>query len=183
MILKKKEEKITELNQVNFKGQSNVSLRDFKSLENELSLLKKELQVIKNQSEQERKQPVVLEVLVGKEEDPQLLETISEVLYFPSPNNDGSFNNSSSSKAYRDGASMYVIQKLSSSRGKFHLDERISSMNRALQLPDRNIIPVCDSINEYEPRFNRIKLLDDGIVELEGDKWIMKQKARIRYEN
>jgi hypothetical protein len=107
----------------------------------------------------------------------------NEVIFLSNPNNDGSFNDSYSSHSYREGASIYKLIKLSNNEASFQIDDRDSSIKMAMQFPSKNIQPVCDSENEYEPKFTRVRTIEPGKVSLEGGKWNVKRKAKIRYES
>lgn len=110
-------------------------------------------------------------------------KTIYGEIFLSKPNNDGSFNDSSASNVYREGASIYRFVKTSSNEANFQIDDRESSIQMALQFPDKNILPVCESENEFEPKYSKVKIIEAGQVVLEGGKWYVKIKAKIRYES
>lgn len=106
------------------------------------------------------------------------------LLYFSTPDADGSFSETSGHSSYREGASIYRLTKLSSTRAKFQIDDSESSIKLALQYPDRNIDPVCEAVNAFNPKSRTITTIDDGagMADLIGDRWKVYQKAKIRYE-
>jgi len=111
-------------------------------------------------------------------------KTPTETFYLSTPNSDGSFNESSASPSYREGASIYRFTKVAnSSKAKFQIDDREASIKLALQYPDKNIDPVCDAINAFNPKAKRIVTDSAGEAELTGDKWIKNSKAKIKYES
>lgn len=110
-------------------------------------------------------------------------EPKTEILFLSTPNSDGSFNESSASNTYKDGASIYRLMKTGSANAKFQIDENEASIKFALTYPDKCIIPVCDSVNEYEPKYTKIKTLSQGESDLQDGKWVLKSKAVIRYED
>ena len=110
-------------------------------------------------------------------------EPKSETLFLSTPNSDGSFNESSASNTYKDGASIYRFIKTGSVNAKFQIDEKETSIKLALQYPDKNIDPVCDAENAFNPRANRISTIKMGEAELQNAKWIINSKAVIRYED
>lgn len=110
-------------------------------------------------------------------------EPKSETLFLSTPNSDGSFNESSASNTYKDGASIYRLIKTGSVNAKFQIDEKETSIKLALQYPDKNIDPVCDAENAFNPRANRISTIKMGEAELQNGKWIINSKAVIRYED
>ncbi len=103
--------------------------------------------------------------------------------YLSTPNSDGSFNNSSTSPSYKEGASIYKFQNTKENQAKFKIDEHEASVRLALAYPDKNIDPVCDASNAFDPKARKIYTVEPGIAELVGDKWKVTQKARIRYES
>src|SRR5690606_11239158 len=98
------------------------------------------------------------------------------------PNANGSFNESSATATYKEGASIYKFTKESFNKATFRLDDREASVRLAVQYPDKNIDPVCDALNAYNAKATRIVTREPGTVELLGDKWVLKQKAKISYE-
>jgi len=105
--------------------------------------------------------------------------------FLSTPNADGSFNETSSSQTYRDGATIYRFTKIDSNTATFRIDERDASLKLALQYPDKNIDPVCEALNAYNPRATRILTVNDGEAILQNGKWVVDQnkKAKIRYED
>lgn len=104
--------------------------------------------------------------------------------YLSTPNSDGSFNNSSANSTYKEGASIYKFQNSQANRAKFKIDEHDASVKLALAYPDKNIDPVCDAQNAFDPRARRIFTVEPGIAELSSDnKWKVITKAKIRYES
>jgi hypothetical protein len=104
-----------------------------------------------------------------------------EVFYLSTPNEDGSFNEKSAYTSYREGASIYKFTKTSSREAVFEIDESEMSANLALQYPDKNIDPVCEAQNAFDPKASRIVTVQGGKAELEGDRWKVKKKAVIKY--
>jgi len=103
--------------------------------------------------------------------------------YLSTPNSDGSFNNSSANPTYKEGASIYKFQSTKDNRAKFKIDEHEASVRLALAYPDKNIDPVCDALNAFDPKARKIYTVEPGIAELIGDKWKVITKAKIRYES
>jgi uncharacterized protein YdcH (DUF465 family) len=164
------------------------SSNEISRLKDEIFQLKKEIESL-NQKVYAEKIP--FEVIQPKYEDPNSEtrrptnenKTSNEAIYLSTPNNEGSFNDSSSSTSYREGASIYKFVKSSSNEASFQIDDRESSIKMAMQFPEKNILPVCDSENEYEPKYSKVKTIEPGKVSLEGGKWNVKRKAKIRYES
>lgn len=112
-------------------------------------------------------------------------EVITQTFFLSTPNSDGSFNESSSSSTYKDGATIYRFTKIGNNRAKFQIDEKDASARLALQYPDKNIDPVCDAVNAFNPKATRIITVEQGEAELQNGKWVVdrNKKAKIKYEN
>lgn len=107
---------------------------------------------------------------------------ISETFYLSTPNSDGSFNESAESPSFLEGASIYNLEKINDSTARFEVDFRDSSIKLALQYPDKNIDPVCEAVNAFNPNAKKIVTLTPGEVELSNGQWEVTRKAKIRYE-
>lgn len=112
-------------------------------------------------------------------------ELITQTFFLSTPNSDGSFNESSASSTFKDGATIYRFTKIGNNRAKFQIDEKDASARLALQYPDKNIDPVCDAINAFNPKATRIITVEQGEAELQNGKWVVdrNKKAKIKYEN
>jgi len=167
---------------------SGYSSNEISRLKDEIFQLRKEIESLNQRVYAEK---IPFEVIQPKYEDPNSetkrptneTKTSNEAIYLSTPNNEGSFNDSSSSTSYREGASIYKFVKSSSNEASFQIDDRESSIKMAMQFPEKNILPVCDSENEYEPKYSKVKTIEPGKVSLEGGKWNVKRKAKIRYES
>ena len=115
--------------------------------------------------------------------DIQAQQEKDESFYLSGPDFDGSFNDSFASNNYKAGASIYRFTKISSSTARFQIEDKEASLKLALQYPEKIIEPVCDAENAFNPKARTITTLNAGKAELEGGKWIIQYKAKIRYEN
>lgn len=113
---------------------------------------------------------------------PEIPKT-SNIFFLSTPNSDGSFNNSSASLHYKEGASIYNFQNTEENQAKFKIDEREASTKLAMRFPDKNIDPVCEAVNKFDPNPKSIFTVEPGVAELVGDRWRVITKARIRYES
>jgi hypothetical protein len=185
-------DKIKEMESESFgnRGPMNsvYSLNEISRLKDEIFQLKREMEALSQKFDAKK---IPFEVIQTKDEDSnletrkQLVEnkTSNEAIYLSTPNIDGGFNDSSSSISYKEGASIYRFIKSSTNEASFQIDDRESSIKMAMQFPEKNILPVCDSENEYEPKFTKVRTIEPGKVSLEGGKWNVKRKAKIRYES
>lgn len=128
-------------------------------------------------------QPAPIQTTSGSDQEVSQPEPKIETLFLSTPNSDGSFNESSASNTYRGGASIYRLTKTGTFHAKFEIDEKETSIKLALQYPDKNIDPVCDAENAFNPKSTRISTKKMGEAELQNGKWIINSKAVIRYED
>lgn len=127
--------------------------------------------------------PMKKQELNQRSDKPAEQPAASGAFFLSTPNSDGSFNNSSANPSYKEGASIYKFMHIKENRAKFWIDERDASVKLALAYPDKNIDPVCDALNAYDPRARKISTREPGVAELIGDKWKVITKAKIRYDN
>ena len=52
----------------------------------------------------------------------------------------------------------------------------------AIDKPHSHIEPACDSLNVHDSYATKITTVEVGRAELQDNKWIVKSKAKIRYE-
>ena len=109
-------------------------------------------------------------------------EEKSEIFFLSSPNADGSFDESSSSLNYKEGATIYRFTKIGNNKANFQIDNKEASVKLALQYRDRRIDPVCEATNAFNQGKN-ISTVQQGEAELIGGKWVVYKKAKIKYEN
>ncbi len=171
------------------KGSSNQGVSAFaiSNLEDKIRRLEIELREVKSQVDNSK---IPFEVVQPRYEqqswqDTRQPELKTETFFLSTPNSDGSFNDSSVSPTYKEGASIYRFTKVGNNRAKFQIDEREASVKLALTYPDKSIDPVCDAVNAFNPKAKRITTVEAGEAELVNDKWIVNktQKAKISYES
>lgn len=110
------------------------------------------------------------------------LEVRAEIFFLSSPNADGSFDESSASLTYKEGATIYRFTKIGSNKANFQIDNKEASIKLALQYRDRRIDPVCEATNAFNQAKN-ISTVQQGEAELQSGKWVVNKKAKIKYEN
>jgi hypothetical protein len=106
----------------------------------------------------------------------------SEIFFLSSPNADGSFDESSASSTYKEGATIYRFTKTGNNKANFQIDDKEASVKLALQYRDRRIDPVCETTNAFNQAKN-ISTVQQGEAELQSGKWVVSKKAKIKYEN
>jgi hypothetical protein len=109
-------------------------------------------------------------------------EVKSEIFFLSSPNADGSFDESSASATYKEGATIYRFTKTGNNKANFQIDDKEASIKLALQYRDRRIDPVCETTNAFNQAKN-ISTVQQGEAELQSGKWAVSKKAKIKYEN
>ncbi|MGK7395283.1 MAG: hypothetical protein ACNS62_11970 [Candidatus Cyclobacteriaceae bacterium M3_2C_046] len=105
-----------------------------------------------------------------------------KVFYMPTPNEDGSFNANARQDQFIEGKSIYKFIKTSDTSAEFQIENKTSSVQLALQYSNVRIQPCCEPMNAFNLKAHAIITAEKGLVELEMDKWVLKRKARIRYE-
>ena len=166
---------------------NNILTNNIRELNKDVKVLKIQiLEINKRINDLKRTSETVLPTPETKSfqeiKQPELKITL-ETFYLSNPNSDGSFNESSASNSYREGASIYRFTKTGSNRANFQIDEKETSIKLALTYPDKSIDPVCDASNAFNPKAKRIITDIPGEAELIGDKWQKTTKAKIRYES
>lgn len=106
---------------------------------------------------------------------------LPEFLYFSTPNEDGTFSPAYASTTFREGASLFKLRKESAKRGIFEVCNEADTFGRALSKPNF-LLPVCEEQNPYFQQAIRIVTEQKGILSLENGLWVVKEKAKIRYQ-
>lgn len=162
---------------------SNINSSELRNATNKIRDLESQIEKIKKQLNTST--PVQNFTTQPTYQETKQPEVITQTFFLSTPNSDGSFNESSAQPTYKEGATIYRFTKIGSNRAKFQIDEKDASAKLALQYPDKNIDPVCDAVNAFNPKATRITTVEQGEAELQNGKWIVEKnkKARIKYEN
>ena len=72
--------------------------------------------------------------------------------------------------------------KPNKSEAEYEIHTEGVKINEIISMVERTIKTGCDEDNNPSNNTKNIKTLNKGIVSLEGDKWVIKRKALIRYE-
>lgn len=102
-----------------------------------------------------------------------------DTLYLGAPNSNGLFHNVQSN--YIATETIYKLLVYESNIGEFEFINETCNLRVALDFYDRYIEPACEAINAFDISAN-IVTVTKGLAEKRDNKWIVKQKARIRYE-
>ena len=152
-----------------------------KKAENEAAALKKaeeEKEVLKSQ-EQERK---TLEK--AKEEKAKAAAEAAKTIpafYLSIPSGDGFFSNDNRIPSYRNGNTFYRFYLLSDTEAEFEFCSEATTF--AIDQPETHIFRACDQLNTRPDKAKGIATETRGTARLEGDKWVITEKAKIKYLN
>lgn len=164
----------------NNRQDSDIIFRDLNSCiiekDKEIIELKRKLDQIEN------KQLLILDSNIISE------EIISEqkgkkIKYFKSPISDGTFRNEHQSDVIEFANTMFKFEFLKDEKtAKFEFcgDEKV--IRHAINFSELNIEKVCFYTNTKNNFKTQIITIEPGIAELVGDKWIVKQKAKIKFD-
>jgi len=106
-----------------------------------------------------------------------------DVFYMASPSPDGSFSIGNQSLICRPGQSIYkfVVMSDNPNRAEFQLIDSPETLPRILNLIETYVEPVCTSVNGYVSDAKRIFTTNPGLAERHKDRWVVKDKAEIKY--
>lgn len=104
-------------------------------------------------------------------------------LYFPSPLSDGSFRKIDGRTTFSEGASIYRFKLISDNEAVFEFCEDISSVSMALNNRNDLILSVSDEMEGHYAGAKKVMIYKGkmGRVQLVDNKWLLVQKAQIKY--
>jgi hypothetical protein len=109
-------------------------------------------------------------------------QAISQILYFPNPNQDGDFRKDNGSDTYIDGASIYKFV-VNENEAQFEFCSQRSSVSIALNNRNELILSVAEELNAYNA--SAVQIISEGpqkgVAILDGLFWKVKSKAKIKY--
>jgi hypothetical protein len=116
-------------------------------------------------------------------DEEELPESARNVFYFSSPTREGKFPKKNASRDFKETVSVYRFEIKGNAKNKaeFYLLDDRATVSRIINNPADYIDPVCDDEGTYFPNATKILRLSNGISELEGDYWVVKRKAHIKY--
>ena len=116
------------------------------------------------------------------EEIPISIPTPSEILFFPAPNYDGTFQNTWGIKSFKNGSSVYQFKLVSHDTANFWVIENPDVFGRAIVSYKSILLPVCEEMNAISENHTKIMNKGIGVARLNSDVWEVTTKAKIRYE-
>lgn len=104
-------------------------------------------------------------------------------LYFPSPLSDGSFRKIDGRTSFSEGASIYRFKLISDTNALFEFCEDNSSVSMALNNRNDLILSVAEEMEGHYSGAKRVMIYQGkmGRVQLVDNKWLLVQKAQIKY--
>ena len=107
----------------------------------------------------------------------------TEIAYFSCPINERVFNNSTKLSAPRAGATFYIFDIAEGGlTATFEFWNNPDAVERAIDKAHSHIDAACDILNDRDLKATHILTEEAGVAELKNGKWIVKTKAKIKYE-
>lgn len=108
-------------------------------------------------------------------------EITETVFYLSAPSNEGIFSNPLN-KPNSDIFYKLIISSSNSSTATFEFFNSESAIREAVSFPEIVLNIACESLNSVNRKSKSIKTVDRGMLVKQNDKWVIKDKAKIRYE-
>lgn len=105
-----------------------------------------------------------------------------KTIYFASPNENGSFPDVKKSFDYIEDVHNYKLLINDGIYGTLKFINHHKSYTTALLSPHQYIKPVFEETNDFTSKTISIKMVDNGNWHLENNIWVIKNKAKIKYE-
>jgi hypothetical protein len=104
--------------------------------------------------------------------------------FMPSPDNDGNFDNRKKSEHFIPSESIYkfIMNENSDKEAEFYIHQDPNNMERAINYYSSILEKVCKSENAFDPRGKSVVTIEPGVAVLDGNKWVVKEKALVKYE-
>ena len=136
----------------------------------------------KNDTEKEKPELISEQFEVPAKPEQPTKSNLEE--FFMTVPGDGFFNASSRSNFYMEGATFYLFEVNTDKKEALFsfVEDKPIAVNFAIGKPQSHIILACDSLNTFDSNARKITTQTKGIAILEGEKWIIKDKAKIIYE-
>jgi hypothetical protein len=106
------------------------------------------------------------------------------VFYMATPDKEGYFNNSSEHNAFKQGATYYkfTTEENNKNKARFEFYSDDYGIKASANYPQTYLEPVCEAQNAQNPNAKKIVTLEEGVAQMQGDKWVVVKKAKINYE-
>ena len=137
---------------------------------------------LKKKEEEERTKEVALKK--AEEEKAKAAAEAAKTIpafYLSIPSGDGFFSNDNRIPSYRNGNTFYRFYLLSDTEAEFEFCSEATTF--AIDQPETHIFRACDQLNTRPDKAKGIATETRGTARLEGDKWVITEKAKIKYLN
>ena len=168
----------------NLKNELEDKKRECEYLNSELKKIKKnkEFNILNNENLIDNN--LVKEITKTSEEtvDTNLVKPTTKIYYFLAPISDNTFNDAHKKNELEYGNSMFkftVTDKDTRANFEFCGDKNV--INYVMRFPDESIDRVCEYLNSKSEFKLGLITESPGVAELKGDKWIVKQPAKIKF--
>ena len=119
---------------------------------------------------------------IEKGKESEYIPTHHIEYYLSVPNKDGSFNLSSARKNIVDGASIWQFEILGNDLFAISLPKSESTRKMAVSYVDKTVDPIFETKGfAMDKKIVDIKVIRPAIVQLVGDKFILKEKGDLEY--
>lgn len=107
----------------------------------------------------------------------------AKILYFPNPNLDGNFRSNEGNEVFIEGAAVYKFTLKDEITANVEFCDNLSSITIALNNRNEMILSIATETNAYNPSSTKILIVDNkkAKAQLEGNIWVIKEKAKIKY--
>jgi hypothetical protein len=170
-----------ELPSLKDKPSNNDSTYTHKIVEEKFSKIQSEIVRLENDIVELKKLPTVD---LNKENPPNNIITSKNKFYLSMPESERTFSDQTKHSKLESGRSIFEAIEINSNSAEFSICKDKDSIIRIFNNLDKFIKPVCDELNS-PGNASRIITEKPGKIELDLDKkkWIVKEKAIIRYES
>lgn len=166
-----------------FEGKLNTKTKELELKIN--TTISTKLEEFKQSQESKITSPIIPQVekslTYKKPELPVIPIAEEKIMYVSKPNKEGVFEESSFSNSEKTGK-YYKFTLQNNSKANFEFLNTMESVSMALDSPEKFIELACDSKEALNQYAKKIITLKPGLAIKQGDGWIIKEKAEIRYE-
>lgn len=161
----------------------NQGTNNVRELRREVDELKRIIRELERSASVSKVEPAVSEGPVEVILEVPKKELDNVVFYMPTPIDEKVFDIRGKSDVFQPTRTLYkfLVHK-SGNRAEFEFHSDDMGVRDAVNYPQRYITPVCEPQNSLNQNSKKIITVQKGTAENQGDKWIVTQKAKIRYE-
>jgi hypothetical protein len=135
----------------------------------------------KEEAEYVKVQPIPV-IAIAKTVIEAVKPLTTEIAYFSLPMNERIFSNVTRSPVPNIGATFYIfIISADGQTATFDFWNNHIAVEKAINKAHSHIDAACDILNDRDLKATHILTEESGFAELQGDKWIVKTKAKIKY--